>query len=132
MDKRSREDAIAYRVERAQKCLDEVELLASNQLYNTAVNRMYYGCFHSVSALLLQDGIRISTHSGLRQIFALHYVKTGIVDKETARILSKLCDKRQRSDYDDFVDYDRDEVMADLPRAREFVQTILSLIKKAP
>lgn len=44
---------IAYRLQRAREALDEADLLLDRNHINTFVNRVYYACFYSVTALLL-------------------------------------------------------------------------------
>jgi uncharacterized protein (UPF0332 family) len=44
---------IAYRLQRAREALDEAALLLERNYINTFVNRVYYACFYSVTALLL-------------------------------------------------------------------------------
>ena len=36
---------------RAKRILDEIPLLLEHGIYNTAVNRSYYACFHMLKAL---------------------------------------------------------------------------------
>ena len=43
---------IAYRLQRARESLDEATLLLEKDHVNTFVNRVYYACFYSVTALL--------------------------------------------------------------------------------
>jgi uncharacterized protein (UPF0332 family) len=55
---------------------------------------------------LKQDYIeyRISnSHAGLKHQFTLHFIKSGIIDKETGRLFVELFDLRQKGDYGDFV-----------------------------
>jgi len=44
-------ELISYRIKRAREILDEVEILLENQLWHTAVNRLYYACYYAVIAL---------------------------------------------------------------------------------
>lgn len=71
---------------------------------------MYYACFHMVSALLILHGIEVKSHMGVRQAFGLHFVKTNLLSSECGRIFSKIYDKRQSSDYDDFKEFTKDEI----------------------
>ena len=93
---------------RAHETLDEITLLLENKLWNTAISRMYYACFYAIGALLVKNGISTSSHAGLRQRFGQEFVKTGKVDKELAKHFSELFDKRQKGDYNDFIDFDEE------------------------
>lgn len=124
-----RNEIVKYRTDKAYKLLEEVEVLLDNGLYNSAVNRMYYACFHSVSALMVKNGIENKSHKGLRHLFGLHFVKKGIISNEDARIFARIYDKRQASDYDDFMEFEADEVNALHPQVIRFVHQITNIIK---
>lgn len=51
MNDELRNEIIQYRLESAEALLNEIDSHINNGFYNTAVNRMYYACFYSVSAL---------------------------------------------------------------------------------
>ena len=51
------EDYINYRYQKARDTIKEVETLIENQLWNTAINRMYYACYYAIGALLLKHQI---------------------------------------------------------------------------
>ncbi len=74
---------VNYRIEKAKDTLNEIHLHIQNELWLTAMNRLYYACFYAVSTLLLEKGIVTKTHSGTKQMFGLHFVKTGIITKES-------------------------------------------------
>ena len=77
MNEKDKTELVKYRLRRARETYNEVSILVKNELWNTAVNRLYYSCFYAVIALLANEGIEIQTHSGVRQLFGLHFVKTG-------------------------------------------------------
>ena len=124
------DDLITYRISRSFETLKEAEKMIENQFWNASINRIYYACFYAVSGLLLKKGIDTSTHKGIRQMFGLHYVQTGLILKEFARFFSDLYDRRQTGDYDDFVAYDEETSVKLFSLANEFVQEIDSLIKR--
>lgn len=124
------DDLVNYRINRAFETLNEADKMIENQFWNASINRIYYACFYAVSGLLLKKGIDTSTHKGIRQMFGLHYVQTGLISKEYARFFSDLYDRRQTGDYDDFVLYDEETSVKLFSIANEFVQEIDSLIKR--
>ena len=101
MEEDIKRDIVNYRRQKACDLMHDVDVLIDNELWNSAVNRMYYACFHMVSALLIL---------GVRQAFGLHFVKTNLLSSECGRIFSKIYDKRQSSDYDDFKEFTKDEI----------------------
>jgi uncharacterized protein (UPF0332 family) len=126
------DDLINYRVARARETLEEAQVLADTAHWNASVNRLYYACFYSVSALLLRNALHASKHTGIRSFFNLHFVKTGSVSKEIARIYNDLFERRQESDYADFVNFTREDVHAWISEALLFVDTITEILNEHP
>ncbi len=88
-------------VERASstEALAEARLLLAHRHYRATVSRAYYAAFHAARALLMARGVQAKTHDGLRRMLALHFVKTGRMNSDTAEILSRLATKREDGDY---------------------------------
>lgn len=91
---------------------------------------MYYACFYAVGALLAKHQIEVSSHPGVRQKFGEHFVKTGIFDKRLAKHFTELFDKRNKGDYNDFFDYDRETILKLHPLSIEFINRIEELLNK--
>lgn len=121
---------ITYRLERARDTMAEAQtMLAAGHLHG-AVNRLYYACFYSVSALLLCEGRSASKHTGVRALFEEHWVKTRRVSVDRGRFYHKLFDHRQKADYDDFVSLESAEVRSWLDEASAFVGLIAGLVEQ--
>lgn len=90
MTDEERYELVQLRKENAQRTLCEAKLMLDNSYWNGAVNRMYYACFYAVTALLIQHGIKAQTHSGVRQMLSLHFVKTGKLSPLNMRFYSDL------------------------------------------
>jgi len=123
------DDLIQYRINRAFETLREAETMIEHQFWNASVNRVYYACFYAVSGLLLKKSVDSSTHKGLRQMFGLHFVQTGIVSKEYGKFFSDLFDRRLTGDYDDFITFDKETALNLFSTGRDFVKEITTLIK---
>jgi uncharacterized protein (UPF0332 family) len=65
MKNSEKSDLINYRLKRATDTLQEINIHLENKLWNTAINRLYYACFYAATALLLDNDINASTHSGV-------------------------------------------------------------------
>ena len=124
------ETLIHYRLERAQESLDEARLLADAGRWNACVNRLYYSCFYTVSALLVRDGLSSSRHTGVRSLLNRHYVRTGKVPRELARIYNDLFERRQEGDYADFVRFQADQVRPWILQTEVFIASIKALLSK--
>lgn len=128
MNEDVRQDIVAYRLRKANQLLHDVDVLIENELWNSTINRMYYACFHAVSALLIKNGIQVKTHMGVRQAFGLHFVKTGLISLEFGRVFSRIYDKRQSSDYDDFIEFTKEEIEKLYPQIKAFVMAVEKLV----
>jgi uncharacterized protein (UPF0332 family) len=119
-----------YRLERAREALEEAQILANAGRWNACVNRLYYACFYAVSAVLVKDGLASAKHTGVRGLFNKHYVKTGKVPKELARIYNDLFERRQEGDYIDFVSFKETQVFPWISQAEKFVEHITDQAKQ--
>lgn len=122
-------DLIEYRTNRSIETLNEAKTMINNRFWNASVNRIYYSCYYIVSALLIIKSIETSSHKGIRQMFGLHFVQSGLVTKDDGRFFSDLYDRRQTGDYDDFVNYDEFTVIRLYEEAEGFVKRQLELVK---
>ena len=129
MKKYNTDDYIKYRLQKADVTISEVDILINNKLWNTAINRMYYACYYAVGALLLSKGIRTSTHSGCRQKFGQMFINTGTIEKEIGKHYSELFEKRQKGDYDDFIDYDEDTTLRLIGPSKQLIKVIKEYLK---
>jgi uncharacterized protein (UPF0332 family) len=129
MTDKERHEIISYRIKRAQETFQEVQLHIENKLWTTAINRLYYACYYAVSALLLKHDIKTQSHSGTRQMFGFHFIKTEIIPKSLGKLYSDLFDMRHSGDYDDFVDYSQEDVLSVLNPARDLISRIEQLVK---
>lgn len=120
-------DLARYRLARAREAMDEARLLLGSGHCNACVNRLYYACFYAVAAILLPEGHSSSKHSGVRALFERHFVKTGRVTVTLGRTYRRLFTRRQRGDYDDFVQFKEAEVRAWLKEAEDFVSALAAL-----
>jgi uncharacterized protein (UPF0332 family) len=117
----NRENYINYRFHRAEETFEEALILAKEERWNAVINRLYYACFYAVIALLIKNNISTQTHDGARTQFGLFFVKTGIIDKESGKLFSKLFDYRQKGDYGDLFDYDEELTVPLINKVKEFL-----------
>ncbi len=113
---------------RAKTTLNEIDLHISNELWSTSVNRLYYACYYAVTALLVNQQIAAQTHSGVRHMFGLHFIKTNLIDREIGKFYTDIFDKRQTGDYDDYVTFSRDEVVSLIEPAKKLISEIERLL----
>jgi len=101
-----------------------------NEFWNLAVNRLYYACFYAVGSLLASKEIYVKTHSGTKQMFGLHFVTTGIIDEQTSKFYTQIFSLRQSGDYQDFCDYEEEDVKELVAPAKELINKIEQVLYK--
>jgi uncharacterized protein (UPF0332 family) len=124
LDKESINLLVAYRMQRAKESLLEADVLIDSHFYNAAVNRLYYACYYAVIALLMKNEIAAHTHSGVKQMFGMHFVATEKIENKYSYFYSQLFNDRMNGDYDDFLQYELDMLQSLRPQAEEFINRI--------
>jgi uncharacterized protein (UPF0332 family) len=61
-------------------------------------------------------------------MFGLHFIKTGLIDKELGKFYTDIFDKRQTGDYDDFIHFSKEEVVGMIAPARQLLTSIERLL----
>lgn len=97
------EALVRHRLVRARETLSEADLLLKEGTTRGAVNRLYYAAFYAARSLLATKRLDSAKHSGVITLFQREFVKTGAVTPERAKALSRAFEKRQKTDYADFV-----------------------------
>jgi uncharacterized protein (UPF0332 family) len=122
-------ELIIYRREKAKETIQAARILLEAESLFSAVNRTYYAVFYEVIALLSLHGLSSSKHSGVRALFNENFVKPGIVSLESGRFYSRMFEFRQKSDYEDFITFDREKVAEWLEKAECFIAEIEMVIE---
>lgn len=55
-------------------------------------------------------------------------LKRGLISLELGRVFSRIYDKRQSSDYDDFIEFTKEEVEKLYPQIKAFVLDVEKLV----
>ncbi len=130
MNSEDRAALVRYRMARASEVLAEVHVHVEHRFWNTAVNRLYYACYYAVSALLLSNGISATTHSGVRQMFGLHFIKEELIPKDLGKFYSDIFDMRQTGDYEDYLDFTEEDVLDLQEPAQRLIETISVILRQ--
>ena len=110
--------------------LDSAEILFKYKKYDDSISRAYYAVFHCAQALLLSLGVRAESHSGVRQLFGLHFIKKGILNKKFGRYLKNLKDERENGDYGIFTLIEKQDAQKALKEAEEFIKATEKYLRK--
>jgi uncharacterized protein (UPF0332 family) len=120
-----RETLFAYRLNEAEETLADVrKMLDGGVSARSVVNRAYYAMFYGVIALLIHENIehRTSKHSGIISLFDQSIVHSGKMGKEYSRMLHRIFNARQESDYKEFVHITHEDAADTLQMAEDFVR----------
>ncbi len=120
-------DLIKYRIERAKETFEDAKLLAEKHRWNSAINRLYYAAFYAITALLLKENHKSTTHNGVKTKFSEQFIKTGLFPTELGRIYSQLFTWRQKGDYADLFDFTEEKVTPYF----EPVEKLIELVEKS-
>jgi len=63
-------------------------------------------------------------------MFGLHFVKTGIIDEELNQFYIKIFSMRQSGDYEDYCDYEEEDVVPLFAPAKDFINAIEQVLYK--
>ncbi|OIN60307.1 HEPN domain-containing protein [Arsenicibacter rosenii] len=123
-----KEEEIAYRVVRAAETLREAKALIAIEGWNGSANRLYYAAYYMVVALMIREGIKISSHDGAKHMLGLHFVETGRLDVRYSKIYGHLFNARQSGDYGTFIQYTPERILPLLEETEEFIAAIEQLL----
>lgn len=87
-------------MDRAWQDLKAAQSNLGQVFYEVAISRAYYAMFYAANALLAHKGVLRKTHSGVISAFGQHFVKTGLIESEYAKMLGQSFDSRLDNDYD--------------------------------
>ena len=116
---------IKERIRKATDTFEAAKLLASENYWNSAANRLYYSAFYAVLALLAKMNAKTATHSGAKSEFYRLFIKTGKINRKFGELYTDLFSKRQEGDYEDFLNFRSEDIIPMIPRVEEFIDTII-------
>jgi len=114
-------DLIIVQIEKSKEKLEAAKVLLREGFIDDAISRAYYCMFHAASAVLLVEGITVDSHSALKTMFGLRFVKTGKIESKYGRWLNRLKDERENGDYDVFTSFDHADAQESIKEAEEFL-----------
>jgi len=115
---------------KADETVRQVEFLIQNNMMGIAVNRIYYGMFHALSALALKHQFVTSKHGQLIGWFNKNFVKDELVNRKFGQFIRDAFESRSAGDYDDYVEFTTDEVMTLFQEMKEFICEMHKLINQ--
>lgn len=89
-----------------------------------ALSRAYYAILHAARAVLLAEGVSVSSHRAVRRLFGSHLIKPGKLAVRLAKILAEEQDDRFLADYDAWFQVERERAEKRVSEAAEFLAAI--------
>lgn len=126
----TKNDLINYRIARAKDTFDDALILAEKEKWNSTINRLNYATYYAVIALLLHIDLKPTIHNGAKSNFSEYFIKTGKIDSKYGKMYSQLFTWRQKGDYDDLFDFDKDKVMPYFEPVNDFISVVEETLKK--
>ena len=122
---------IQYRLRLAEETFEDAKYLSDDHRSNSCANRLYYACFYAVSALLLTQGLKAKTHTGIRSLFHQHFIRTGIIPTDIGDIYATLFQQRNETDYEDMVETSPEDIPALMKYTTIFIEIIGNIIQRS-
>ena len=120
----------AHRFNRSKEELQTAELLLRNTDYRSSINRSYYAIFHAIRAVNALDGFDSSKHSGVISHFNQEYVKAGVFEKESSKIIRNASELREQADYEDFYEASREDAADVFEQASRFISVVETYLQE--
>ena len=115
---------------RARDTYEDAQILAKKNRWNSTINRLYYAAYYAVMAILLTADLKPTTHNGSKSNFTEYFIKTKRIPKEYGKIYSQLFTWRQKGDYDDLYDFDKEKVNPYFKPVLELINLIENELQK--
>jgi len=120
-----------YRLQQARESLEEAQfLLNGGKSLRSVVNRIYYGMFYAVLALLIYEPYASSKHTGVLAYFNKTFIKEGLLPGVLGRTLNRAFELRQRGDYREYFELTAADVEPLLTESSFFLDTVESYLGK--
>ena len=119
---------IAYRIQKSDSAMIEARDNADLKHWSLVANRLYYAVFHMASALMIDKGYNTKSHAGLICLLGQEFVLNGLLDREDAKLASRLLNMRQSGDYDDMFDWSEEDVLPLFPKTELLLNKMRGLL----
>jgi uncharacterized protein (UPF0332 family) len=124
-----RKREIAANLERAEQSIQAAKDLAAGGYHDFAALRAYYAAFYAATAVLLNEGLDFSKHSGVIASIHQRFVKTGKLSKEQGKELNWLFEIRNVGDYGGTARVSPTEAKRAIQAAEDFLNAIKPMIQ---
>lgn len=124
------EHEMSANLDRATQSIQAAKELARKGYYDFAASRAYYAAFYGATAILLNEGLDFSKHSGVIASIHQRFVKTGKLSKEQGKDLNWLFEIRNVGDYGGVARVSRPQADRAIQAAEGFLQAVKLLLNR--
>jgi len=128
LNNEERQALVQYRLEKANETLQEAIDCGSLNHWTLSANRLYYSVYYASSALLIHNEMIVKTHAGVAALIGQKFVKENKLSKSDAQLFARLQTMRHTGDYDDFMEWHREDVEPLFEKVKEYIDKITSII----
>ncbi|WP_421827846.1 HEPN domain-containing protein [Larkinella sp.] len=111
-------------VKKAEAYLANARTLVLTDFPLGAVTSSYYSFFWLIRGLLSDKNVLTKRHSATREMFSLHFIKSGEIPERFKDDLNLLFDRRQIADYDLEGDFPLEEINDLIIRSENFLHFV--------
>jgi uncharacterized protein (UPF0332 family) len=79
---------------------------------------------------VVKKKIQPTTHNKAKSNYSEYFIKTGKIDKDLGKIFSQLFTWRQKGDYDDLFDFQKDKELPYFEPVRKLILEVEKLIAR--
>ncbi|NJD04226.1 MAG: HEPN domain-containing protein [Ruminiclostridium sp.] len=119
--RQDRIDLARYYITKARDRYEDGLVLKNMDRYESAANRLYYALFHTANAVLALKDAASNRHRGVKTLFDMHFIKTGLLDKKYSKLYNIVLEVREDSDYEEFYIIDKAEVDSNFVQVKGFI-----------
>lgn len=123
----ARAKIVQHWLRKADAALASAQSEIAAKRYEFAANRIYYACFYSATAVLLEAGTRFVKHSGVRAAVHQALVKAGRLDAKWGKAYDQAFNTRQAADYLELFEVEEAQVLEGFELAKGFVSEMKRL-----
>ncbi len=117
-----------YRLDKAERLLDDAKLLLNEGRWESSVNRSYYAALSAAKAALILFGIDPKTHEGVKIMVNKKLILDGYMSKEYGKWFRSLLFEREDADYTDYTSTESSDAEDAIKNASRFIEKIKDVV----
>jgi uncharacterized protein (UPF0332 family) len=129
LNKEEKKTLSKYRLEKAERLLEDARLLFKESRWESSVNRSYYAALSAAKGALILFGVDPKTHEGVKTMVNMKLITNGLIGQEYGKWFRNLLSEREDADYADYASIDASDAEEALKNASRFIKKIKEVIR---